>query len=72
MHTLALKAGGGLASHPWGMRKQFRRPWVGEVGPVHLLMWVMPRLKTNHKQLPIPVRGFWLCMQSTWAEILGV
>lgn len=37
-----------------------------------LLMWVMPRLKTNCKQLPIPVRGFWLCMQSTWAEILGV
>lgn len=63
MRTLALEAGDGLG--PWGMRKQFRRPCVGEEGLVHLVIdvgytYVKNQIPNSSRSLS--ARGFWLCM----------
>lgn len=55
VHTLALEAGDvggdGLGPSPGGMRKQFRRPWVGgQEGPVRLATDV--RFVQIKKQIP--------------------
>lgn len=83
VHTLALEAGDegrdGLGPSPGGIRKQFRRPWVEEEGPVHLVTdvdfaQIKKQIRNSSRFLTVRWRlsVVYEMVQNTQAEYLDV